>query len=471
VIAVTTSFLGDSEVAIRLPAPILATVGLWLVYELGRMLYGHRTGAWACLIVAASPGTVALCLLMTIDAPFLMAWVAAVYCLWRMFDSKSINPYWVVPAILATGIGLLAKQSAFGLFPLAALFLAMNRSDWARWKSPWLWVWVIGSCCFLTPVLFWNYRHDWVTLNHTRDHFAPHVTSLPRHLFLFAEFVASQFAILSPVVCCQVLTLTGMFLVSFHRLQRRERFLLCFGGIPLIAVIGLSLVQHVQPNWAVALHLTGVILLAAWGCGQISMSPWINGFRSWIPTGVALGAGLSIMMALVPFVISSTNMAGTSVDPTIRMRGWSELGRQVGERLQHIENGEDLLVIAATSRGPVSELAYYLPGRPRVYRWNVGGIVDSQHDVWGGPTDRLGRDALIIVDDVSPLPVALADNFHSHRDLGVLTVTLGPAKIRQYRLWHAVRLQSWPEQVTRSSIEQFPRVADRSRHSSKSRVP
>ena len=390
-IALATAIGGDSEFAIRLPATLLGTAGLGVVYELGRRMYGHATGVWSLLVVAASPGMTALCLLMTIDAPFLLAWTASVYCLWRMFETEEIDARWLSAAIIATGAGLLAKQSALGLFPLAGLFLATGRADRRQLKRPSFWLWVFGSAACLLPVMWWNHTHGWITVSHTRGHFDLQSASSLRHLKLFGEFMAGQFGILSPLVCLLLLVVTAVVLSKYTRMPRRERFLLCFGGVPLLAVAALSCCQRVQPNWPAALHLTGVILVAAWSCGEVSLSARLDAYRHWLTPAVALGAVLSVAVALVPFIVPSSPLAGTKLDPTGRLRGWREMADQVAILRNSMPRSQDMLVVAATSRGPVSELAYYLPGRPRVYRWNV--VKSSIRSTMSGAARKTERDA------------------------------------------------------------------------------
>lgn len=447
-IACATSIGGESEFAIRLPATILGTAGLWLVYELGRSMYDHRIGLWTCLIVAASPGMTALCLLMTIDAPFLVMWTASLCCLWRMFESDEPNFAWLLPAILSTGLGLLTKQSTIGLLPLATLFLFTSRTLRPQLASPAIWLWAVGSLLFLLPVLWWNNQHAWVTLEHTGQHFGSQPVSVLRHLTRSCEFVLSQFGILSPVVCWMMLAVIGVLSTAFSRLEKRERFLICFGAFPLAGVTLLSLFQKVQPNWAVALHLTGVVLLAAWGCGTISLSNRLDAWRKWLPMGVAISAVLSFGVALVPFVLPGSVAAGTNFDPTYRLRGWRDLGQQVDAMLQSLPDHDQMLLIAATSRGPVSELAYYLPGKPRVYRWNVGQVIDSQHDIWSGPTDAHGRDALIITDGNARVPKPLARSFESIKEVGPVVIMLGSRKQRRYRIWRGEAFDAWPDRLS-----------------------
>ncbi|MFO1042118.1 MAG: glycosyltransferase family 39 protein [Planctomycetaceae bacterium] len=451
-IAFSTMLLGTSEFAVRLPAAILGTLGLWGVYELGRRMYGHRTGLWSAVIAGVTPGSTALCLLMTIDAPFLFTWTMSVYFLWRILEDRSNAWSWVVPAILATGAGLLSKQTTLGLYPLAALFLATTPAQRSKIAKPQIWAWAIGSLAFLTPVAIWNSRHEWITFEHTRDHFPLQSHSVLRHLTWSAEFLVSQFGVLSPLICAQLGIVTIILMMQYRQLGNRERFLMCFGGFPLVAITMLSLFQRVQPNWPVALHLTCVVMMAAWKSGEISLSRYFDSRRMAVKLAVGLGVVMSFAVSIAPFILPSSALAGTRFDPTGRLRGWKTASRLISEKLEKLNSTEEVLLIAATSRAPVSEFAYYLPGQPRVYRWNVGEVIDSQHDIWGGPRNASGKNALIVTEGDAVVPTRLAMAFADIEDLGTVVVPLGRAKSRQFRIWRGNTLSDWPARRTQDSI-------------------
>jgi len=56
-IALTTRLFGESELAIRLSAPLLHTVTAIFVYAIGARLYDSRVGLWSALAYASLPGT------------------------------------------------------------------------------------------------------------------------------------------------------------------------------------------------------------------------------------------------------------------------------------------------------------------------------------------------------------------------------------------------------------------------------
>ena len=94
-IAAATSIGGSSAFTVRLPAVFLGTFSLVWIYLLATTLYGRRAGFWGVCLAAATPGNVALSLLMTIDAPFLFCWSAALYFFWRLIQADCQRTGWL----------------------------------------------------------------------------------------------------------------------------------------------------------------------------------------------------------------------------------------------------------------------------------------------------------------------------------------------------------------------------------------
>lgn len=458
-IALSTWLGGQTEFAIRLPAALLSTLGLVAVVGLGRSLFSARVGFWSMLAVVATPGTAAMSLLMTIDAPFLCAWAFSVWAAWELLSAQ--QPSWrqVGFAVIATGLGLLSKQTMLAIFPLTALWLVMQADQRGKLLSPKVWAWWCGSLLFLTPVILWNAQHDWITVQHTTEHFQKNDVPPIKHLIWLLEFWASQFGVASPVSCGLILGIAASAMMSLRDADQKVRYLICLGFVPLLGVTVLSATQRVQPNWPAPFWLTCFVLLAAWGCETIPRFG-LRGHRvRWFKSGVALGAVMMLGIYVMPFTIPHSNWAGGPLDATARLRGWADLGQQVGVEFDKLSDQPAPLCISATGRGQVSELAYYLPQQPRVYRWNPTGIVESQHEVWGGPRgDVTGAEALIVTHAGQPVPAELIAAFAEVTPGSEVAAHLGGKRSERLQLWHARGYRQWPQLGAREAAP--PRSAN-----------
>jgi hypothetical protein len=145
----------------------------------------------------------------------------------------------------------------------------------------------------------------------------------------------------------------------------------------------------------------------------------------------------------MPFVLPWTSVHGSDLDPTCRLRGWRQLAAQVDRKRALLPDPDQALLISATGRAAASELAFYMRSHPRTYVYNPTGIAASQYDIWGGPADSLGRDAIVLTQE-EEVPETLAAAFERIDPMGQVVVPLGAGRQLAFHVWHAVRLKSWP---------------------------
>jgi hypothetical protein len=495
-IAGGTQLAGQSEFGVRWPAAVLGTLGLWGVYGLGRRLFGPATGVASVIAVALTPGMVAMNLLMTIDAPFLCCWACTLWCLSEWFFGPRPVTRWVCGAILCTGLGLLFKQTMIAVFPLTVVWLMLERTQRWRLRTPALWLWMIGSITFLLPTVWWNRQHGWLTVQHTREHFRGELLTWGEQLRQCVEFWLGQMGVVSPGLWLAA-TITGMLAVrTWNPSPPTVRLLLCWGFFPILAVAGLSLTQKVQPNWPAAFALPGLVLLAAWSVEQWSTGTRWDRCRSWYPWSLSVAGLMSAGLLFVVLGLPSAPWTGSSVDLAGRLRGWQTFADDVEQQRSQWRADSDLpelqgtvaahslhsattdssasstdhsvttvawsspetrtsiaprasahlcrpMVIAATGRSPVSQLAFYLPDRPRVYRWSQSSFVESQHEVWGGPPGPFPTPAVVITEGDQPIPLALQQRCSDIRQLGVATLSRGTRRHARYQCWSVLLHEGW----------------------------
>ncbi len=440
----TQMLFGSSEWALRVPAAILSALGLWAAYGLSRDLYDARVAKWTLATMAASPANAALGMLMTIDAPFLCCWLFALWTGYRCFGGPRIDWKWWWPAVLSTGLGFLSKQTMVAIVPLWLAWLAVRRQQPFPWR-PFV-SWAASSLLFLIPVFVWNVQHQWITVQHTREHFRPELIPWHRHLTYYLEFVAGQAALVSPGIYLLTVVAGLAGVATWRRQSDRERLLLTFGMLPMLAVTGLSFVQRVQPNWPGAFQLTTMMLTAAWYCGAWRCPLFPDRWRSFLPAAGLFAVGQTVVLYLIPAVVPWLGLDGSSLDLAARLRGWRTFARAVHEVRAEVAatTHKAPLLVLVTGRNPVSELSYYLPDQPRVYQWNWEGEVLSQHDVWGGPTAIQNESALILLPESLPIPPELQEAFSLLESRGTIDHPRGAARKDRYAVWYGEGLTSWP---------------------------
>ncbi|PHS08825.1 MAG: hypothetical protein COA78_12410 [Blastopirellula sp.] len=448
IIAASTRMLGSSEYTVRLPAVLLATSGLYFIYLLTARMFSSRIGFWAVLLSALTPGNVAMGLLMTIDAPFIFLWCAALYCFWRMLERDQHRLTWLLLTVCVIGLGVLTKQTMLGFLAFGGLFILISKEDRKELFQPGLWLCALGSLIFLTPVLYWNWQNDWITAQHTGEHFQNESVDLSIRFLRSLEFLGGLLGVISPVtfVLTSIILVAGFW--SIRNLGRKEKYLLCFSAIPLSLVLMLSFKQRIELNWPAAFFPAAMVLVAAWAHKQTSIKAWLTPQTYYLRNAAVVGAVFTCITYAMPFAIELFNLEGSKIDAVVRLRGWGELGDEISAELKGLSLRDDTLFVVTAGRGVTAELTFYLENQPKVYLWKDTTDITSQYDVWGGPRNAANRQAVIVTNWDEPVPQGLASAFSSIRSISRVTVPINETRSLDFRIWLAEDCSAWPPNGT-----------------------
>ena len=187
-------------------------------------------------------------------------------------------------------------------------------------------------------------------------------------------------------------------------------YLLTFCIVPLSGIAALSLRQKIQANWPAATYTAGMVLLAAWGCENISTGTRLECLETrYFKKGIIVGAVMALFTYGLPFWAGA--VPGRLADKVVnRVEGWRHFGMEAGRALADTPHPPDTFVLVF-DRKLASELAFYVPGQPRVFTWRAPGAPrSSQYDLWSGP--KTGLDALLYARKVTagtapPFPIIL----------------------------------------------------------------
>jgi len=175
-----------------------------------------------------------------------------------------------------------------------------------------------------------------------------------------------------------------------------------------------------------------------------------NDLRWLFKPGIYLGVGFALIFYVMPFVVKAGGWEGHPKDPGRRMEGWSDVAKAMAVYYADFPNGEPQLVIATGHRHTMAELGFYLPGQPRVYRWlTLGehypeGFIESQYEIWGGPKEALGKNALIIWPGRdTPLSPDIEAAFASTQKLGVASSQDDTKNAKAFTLYKGEDFKGW----------------------------
>ncbi len=311
-----TSLFGDTDFGVRFFSPVFAAILSVLVLRFMAREVGARAAFCVLLITFATPLLVVGSILMTVDPPLVLCWMWAVVAGWRAVQADGKTRDWLI-AGLALGLGFLCKYTAMLQLVCWAIFFALQPSARRHLKKtgPWLGLLVFGLCTL--PVIIWNARHGWITVNHVAGDAGMHSAWHPT-LNYFFEFTGIEAGLLNPIFF--VAALWAMFAAWKRRKEKALWFFLfCMSAPVFLGHWLFSFHSRVQPNWiATAVPPMFCLMAAFWSESKTRVKPWLA-------AGLLLGIAASVFMHDSDLLgrLAGNKLPG-DIDSSHRVRGWRE---------------------------------------------------------------------------------------------------------------------------------------------------
>ncbi|HSW62662.1 MAG TPA: glycosyltransferase family 39 protein [Dissulfurispiraceae bacterium] len=387
-IAAGTWLFGDTVWGVRCFAPLFSVLGSIVLYDLvGRMyspldthdgqatLRARDIALGSAILLQIFPMFAPFGVLLTIDSPFLFLWILALACFWRAAEEPiGAKPLlsWILVGVVV-GIGLLTKYTMAFFIASGFLFLLFTKKR-KLLLTPYPYMALLISLIVFSPVVLWNMQHDWVTVRHTAGQ-AHIAAGMQISLKTFGEFLGSQIIIVTPVLF--VLMVIALCRRRMPGADLQHQFLFWF-AVPIIVFFLLKSVQgKVQPNWAMTGYVTALVAV----CGSFwfwlgrSAETSLRNRRVFVT-----GALLALIVTTFAHIVPATTWLPVKMDPSQRLRGWKQIGAEVG-RLRAELASQGSVLIFSDSYQVASELAFYVTGRPVTYCINNGRRM-NQYDFW-----------------------------------------------------------------------------------------
>ncbi|HXX81054.1 MAG TPA: glycosyltransferase family 39 protein, partial [Thermodesulfovibrionales bacterium] len=347
-IALSTSLFGDNVLGVRFLAVIFSALSSIILYKLGKEMYHDNVGTASALLLQLIPLYSTFGVIFTIDSPFIFFWIVSLYLFWKAAGQEpsghSLTRYWLLLGV-SVGFGLLTKYTMAFFCICAFLFLMLSSDKKVLLKTVSPYLALAISVLIFSPVVIWNAGHDWVTFRHTagQAHLADGVRISLKSL---AEFIGSQLGVVTPI-------LFVLIIVALWRVQGKGRreFLLWFSFPVIVFFVAKSVQGKVQANWAMTGYITGLVAFS-----EAYIHKW-KAQRPLLKKITIAGIALSFVVAAVAHYPSKFHIP-VGLDPSSRLRGWKDLGRQVSDFRDEIPEGEKAFIFS-DSYQISSELAFY----------------------------------------------------------------------------------------------------------------
>ena len=434
-----THIWGDTELGVRFFSSFLAALMSFILLRFFHREMGLRPALWAVLLPLCMPLVTVGSILMTIDPLNVFFWMMAMLTGWRATQGNATKDWLQVGFWM--GMGFLSKYTALFQLLSWAVFFVLWKPARACLKTKGPWLALLVNALATIPVLIWNSKHEWVTVEHLANRGGLDSKWQPTLKF-FIDFILVTPLIFNPIIFIGIVWAA----ISFWKKDKGNRLLvyLFSMGAPLFIFYFLYTFRaRVQPNWIAPAILPLLCMgIVYW---ENRWREGVRWFKGWLIGAFSIGFVLLLLA-------HDTNLIGKIIgkplegrqDPLRRSRGWAELAQEVNKARLNLEktDGKPAFIIGG-HYGITGVISFYLPEaradvvqRPLVYyRWSQHP--ENQFYFWPSYKEqRVGENAIYVIreDEPQQIPETIKQSFESVKDLGLFDVNY------RGRLLHHIQL-------------------------------
>ncbi len=251
--------LGDGEFFVRLPALVTTAITILVLYKLALRMFDQKTANITAILLLSCPLIEAMFFIVTPDSPLLMFWALTLYVLYiGLFENKVLYIY--LAGIFA-GCTLLSKYTGILIFPSVFLFLIVNKKFRHYLLKKDIYFAFILALLIFSPVIIWNYQHEWVSFAFQLNHGV--ASSHKLNIQSFGDFWGGAVLLVSPIIFITMF----IYIISHWKTNiatPKLAFLLCTSVFGFLFFAYCSFYKHIEANWPAPVYLSGIILTSYW---------------------------------------------------------------------------------------------------------------------------------------------------------------------------------------------------------------
>ena len=248
-----TTLFGDSHMEVRLAAPLLMSASAYVLYKLAYEMFDKKVAVYTLYIFLSGIIVQGGYTLMTPDIPLIFFWTLTLYFIYLYIDNRS-SKYAIFVGISA-GMLLLSKYT--GVLLLVSMIIYMLLYKREILKDRYFYYMLIICFVVFSPVLYWNYLHDFVSFKFQIGHgVATQKIFRPDDLW---KFVGAQLLLFHPLY---LMPLFYFVIKDKDIFSAKKAYLFISFIFPLGFFIYFSAYKHANAQWAAPAYLSASILLA-----------------------------------------------------------------------------------------------------------------------------------------------------------------------------------------------------------------
>ncbi|MBI5429075.1 MAG: glycosyltransferase family 39 protein [Nitrosomonadales bacterium] len=383
--------VSDSDLALRIMPTLLFAATALALHRVTITLFPHETpwlGFISVVLLQSGVMFQLIGLSMLPDDPLLLLGLLTLLALHLILADNRLR-HWLWLGVLL-GLAGLSKYTAVTLVATVLLAMVPGRL-WAVLRSAGPWLAMLAASLLITPVLYWNYTHDWISFAYQLHHGTANADWSPTRAAL-AQL--AQLLVYGPGIFVFGL----ITLVASLRDWRERGVWLCLAlAVPVLLLFGWnSGYQMTLPHW-VSLGWAGLIPLIA---------RWLHRHwnRRWVRISVRGSAAYALLV--IAILLSEFFMPWLpfqdNENPLRDLYGWVHASHRADELRAELATTPGAAPLLFTENWTyASRLAWY--ARPAPVQ-----VLDTrydQFDIWFGSPQDGARGILVVWPEQKAPPV------------------------------------------------------------------
>lgn len=247
-----TTIFGDSPFSIRLASPLLVAGSAYFIYLLAKKMFGEKSAIYTFYIFISSIFIIVASTLITPDIPLMFFSSLFLYSAYIYLDEGQKKFAYLTG--IAAGAMILSKYTGILLIFTLLVYILIYKRD--VFKDKYFYVAIALATLVFSPVLYWNYQHDFISFL-----FQLHHGIAEKKIFnpdTFLNFFGSQVVLFHPLY---LLPLFYFILRDKDRFTQKKVYLLLPFLFVLFFFMYNSAFKHANAQWAGPAYISASILL------------------------------------------------------------------------------------------------------------------------------------------------------------------------------------------------------------------
>lgn len=428
-----TSVFGENKFALKLAAVTATSIGNFLVYLISRELGLNFVRSLIALFLSfVLPGFFLGSFIVMHDSSLIAFWLGALYFAIR-FLNKQENMS-LLAFFVCLGLGALSKHTMIFFVFSVLIWLVFTPKEYKILKNPFLYLGITLAALIVSPILVWNYKHDWVGFEMVLGfHYAAGSKTSSRTLV----YIIGQLLVFSPILYILFWVLPfyrgWKYFLSFWN-DSVWRFVFLNALILPVSFLLMSTKTTVQPNWTFPSFPAMLITIAA-----LLPNP-SNKTKTIIWTTIGLAPGIVFILSILFFHhIKNVVNLDKRFELAHRNFGYREAILEIENFRKHIDPNAKLL---ANTYQDAARGSWYLPGKPYIPSLNI--LKRNQFTFWKQPKAKMNY----VVYHVSDYPCKKTDFLLLYLDFACDEVIEKPSTVikkdekflKRYQMWYCKNL-------------------------------